>query len=246
MNDRSLFLRSEQHEMQSIHNMICQFAIHYNQVAFILRRRIKNEFVQISRTLGNGEKSGLVNSLVMKRRFPLAIQTAKNFNFKGAKFSFDGIIIPVYTSTVDLSSDNHKALSFVLFVNDRAVDCKAMRKALQSIAGFIYLNVRISSELVDVNVHPAKSEVSFLCEDALIVDICQTCEQLLSPQSQNANVQISQDEQMNIFNRKRIEHNSSRFSYVSDNHESLGQKFSVMRVNIQIRIVNAGIFNDEI
>ena len=66
--------------------------------------------------------------------------------------------------------------AFLLFVNDRLVECSAIRRAVEGIyadtlpkggKSFVYLSLEVPGSHVDVNVHPTKREVALLHEDKL-------------------------------------------------------------------------------
>ncbi|KAG5437472.1 hypothetical protein PCANB_000900 [Pneumocystis canis] len=88
-----------------------------------------------------------------------------------------------------LNSQNYmfKAKGFITGVNyimestDRSVDCKALKRGLESIYSnfllnsgrpFIYISLEIEPSRVDVNIHPTKREVHFFYEDKIINLIC--------------------------------------------------------------------------
>ncbi|KAH6558320.1 hypothetical protein KP509_1Z069400 [Ceratopteris richardii] len=86
-----------------------------------------------------------------------------------AEFEMEGFI----------SSANYSAkkTTFVLFINDRLVECSALRKAIEVVYAailpkaskpFLYMSICLPSEHVDVNVHPTKKEVSFLNQEVLV------------------------------------------------------------------------------
>ena len=76
-----------------------------------------------------------------------------------------------------------KQIIFILFINERLVDCQPIKKTLQALFSlylpkntnpFIYMNLSIDPRNLDVNIHPTKHEVRFLYQDEIINRI-QTC-----------------------------------------------------------------------
>ncbi|KAJ2751802.1 DNA mismatch repair protein, partial [Coemansia nantahalensis] len=70
----------------------------------------------------------------------------------------------------------HKTV-FLLFINHRLVEHTPVRRAIESLYAsilpkasrpFVYLDLRLSPQNVDVNVHPTKREVRFLNEDNIV------------------------------------------------------------------------------
>ncbi|KAI9842515.1 MAG: DNA mismatch repair protein [Sclerophora amabilis] len=81
------------------------------------------------------------------------------------------------------SNANHnvKRTTLLLFINHRAVESSAIKKAVEHTYStflpkgghpFTYLSLDIDPQRVDVNVHPTKREVNFLNEDEIIEKIC--------------------------------------------------------------------------
>lgn len=76
-----------------------------------------------------------------------------------------------------------RQMVFVLFINERLVDCQPIRKAVHSVYTlympkntnyFVYMNLVMNPNNLDVNIHPTKHEVRFLYQDEIINKI-QTC-----------------------------------------------------------------------
>lgn len=89
-----------------------------------------------------------------------------------AEFVMEGVITSANYSA--------KKTTFVLFINDRLVECSALRKAIEVVYAailpkaskpFVYMSICLPTEHVDVNVHPTKKEVSFLNQEALVDSI---------------------------------------------------------------------------
>jgi DNA mismatch repair protein MLH1 len=79
-----------------------------------------------------------------------------------------------YVSNANYSS---KKSLFILFINNRLVECHPLKKALDVVYAeflpkhthpFVYLSITIPPQHVDVNVHPTKREVNFLFQEELI------------------------------------------------------------------------------
>ncbi|KAL8844668.1 MAG: hypothetical protein Q9205_005012 [Flavoplaca limonia] len=82
-----------------------------------------------------------------------------------------------------------KKTTILLFINKRSVESSAIKKAIEQTYStflpkgghpFIYLNLEIDPQRVDVNVHPTKREVNFLNEDEIIECICDAIKVKLS------------------------------------------------------------------
>lgn len=96
-----------------------------------------------------------------------------------------------FEATGLVSSANHhaKRTTLLLFINGRAVDSPAVRKAVDATYAaylpkgghpFVYLSLRIDPARVDVNVHPTKREVHFLNEDDVVNAICREMDRKLA------------------------------------------------------------------
>ena len=82
-----------------------------------------------------------------------------------------------------------KKTTILLFINQRSVESSAVKAAIQRTYSiflpkgghpFVYLNLEIDPQRVDVNVHPTKREVNFLNEDEIIEMICDSISTELS------------------------------------------------------------------
>lgn len=74
-----------------------------------------------------------------------------------------------------------KKTTILLFINHRAVESTAIKRAVEQTYSaflpkgghpFVYLDLEIEPNRVDVNVHPTKREVNFLNEDEIIEMVC--------------------------------------------------------------------------
>ena len=96
-----------------------------------------------------------------------------------------------YLSNANYSS---KKSQFVLFINNRLVECSGIKKVLESVYAdilpkhthpFIYLSITMPSEHIDVNVHPTKKEVHFMFEDELMQQLYMGVHNLLKSANQS-------------------------------------------------------------
>lgn len=77
----------------------------------------------------------------------------------------------------------------LLFINHRSIESSYLKKAVEQTYAtflpkgghpFVYINLEIDPQRVDVNVHPTKREVNFLNEDEIIEEICSSIRLKLS------------------------------------------------------------------
>lgn len=82
-----------------------------------------------------------------------------------------------------------KKTTILLFINHRSVESSAVKKAVEQTYStflpkgghpFVYLDLEIEPQRVDVNVHPTKREVNFLNEDEIIECICSKIKSILA------------------------------------------------------------------
>lgn len=90
------------------------------------------------------------------------------------------------------NNSNRKAAKPVFFINNRLIDCEPLKRAVYQIYAnylprgaprpFVYLNVCLKPDHIDVNVHPTKKEVGFLNEEEIVTFISDKLGELLSKQ----------------------------------------------------------------
>ncbi|KNC53251.1 DNA mismatch repair protein mlh1 [Thecamonas trahens ATCC 50062] len=85
-----------------------------------------------------------------------------------------GASVAGFVSNANYSSKKEVS---VLFVNSRSVDVPSVRKAIKALFSeylpkkahpFVYLDIALPPETVDVNVHPTKKQVHFMHEDEIV------------------------------------------------------------------------------
>ena len=92
---------------------------------------------------------------------------------------------------------------------ERLVEHKLLKRALEELYSmhlpkgthpFVYLDLKIKPENVDVNVHPTKNEVHFLDEEEIVQEIVSAVEETLkaTTQSRKFYVQVIQIQPSNL------------------------------------------------
>ncbi|KAJ1966522.1 DNA mismatch repair protein [Dipsacomyces acuminosporus] len=169
-------LKNTREEYSRIFDVASRYAIHNSGIAFTCRKlgtakadlstlAGATAIANIRQVFGNKIASSVVP--VEYRDDQLA------FSLKG------------YVSSA--THEMHKSV-FLLFINHRLVDHTPIKRATEALYSsifpkaarpFIYLDLRIKPEDVDVNVHPTKREVRFLNEDSIINAIVETIQKRL-------------------------------------------------------------------
>ncbi len=156
---RMKFLKSEVAEGNKIAALIDKLALSHPEVFFKLVRDNK----QILCTPGDGKISSTVYSVYGKEFFDGMVPV---------NYEFNGIKLEGYISKPEKCRIGRNMQSF--FVNGRMVKCKLAITALEEafknsiMVGkkpYCVLYLKLSYELVDVNVHPSKIEVKFANEE---------------------------------------------------------------------------------
>lgn len=186
-------LKSANEEHTKIVDVVAKYALHNPKVGFLLKRH--NESSVDVRTLPNSTREQIVSSLfgAVLSKDLISFKTEQNVY----SFSAEGYVShPSYSG---------KKFLFVLFINDRLVDCNALKRGLELLFSqtlpknhhpFVYLSLKIAPQNLDVNVHPTKQEVHFLHENEII------------------------EELQNVIERKILYCNESRTFYVKNLQQS--------------------------
>ncbi|GAB2217520.1 hypothetical protein Drorol1_Dr00000717 [Drosera rotundifolia] len=94
-----------------------------------------------------------------------------------------------------------KKITMVLFINDRLVECSALKRAIEIVYAatlpkaakpFIYMSIQLPPEHVDVNIHPTKREVSLLNQEIIIEKIQTTVEMQLRSSNETRAFQVQE------------------------------------------------------
>eukprot|EP00177_Eucheuma_denticulatum_P006761 GFKZ01012288.1.p1 GENE.GFKZ01012288.1~~GFKZ01012288.1.p1 ORF type:complete len:822 (-),score=129.80 GFKZ01012288.1:1981-4446(-) len=165
---------------RQIVDVLVRYSLRFPHVAFSCRR------------LDDPSSSRLVASLDVKTQKGASVEDNIRSGF-GAKVADDLFFfefsVPRANAKVKGSATNAnvglKKQVFILFLNGRLVDCHTLKRSICDVykgylktdgRPFAYLDVEMSLQDVDVNVHPQKKEVRFLhgdiIEEAIAEELC--------------------------------------------------------------------------
>ncbi|KFB53916.1 AGAP012192-PA-like protein [Anopheles sinensis] len=161
---RKQALKTPNEEFQRISDVVSKYAVHNPQVCFVLKKFGESASIrtQAKSTTANNI-STIYGAAIGKALIPIEVKDDI------LQLSVDG-----YVTNVNFSLKKGICL---MFINHRAVECSALKKAIDAIysvylpkgsAPFVYLSLELNPHNVDVNVHPTKHEVHFLHEEEII------------------------------------------------------------------------------
>lgn len=152
---RMKFLKKDVTEGNSVAGVVDRMAISHPEISFRFIRDGKQTLI----TSGNGDLKSAVYSVLGRE---------VSENLMPVDYSLDGMRVTGYTSK-PISSRKSRAMQY-FFINKRIVKSTTAMAALEQayknsimVGRFpmCVLNIEINPSLVDVNVHPAKTEVRF-------------------------------------------------------------------------------------
>ncbi|OJJ50919.1 hypothetical protein ASPZODRAFT_287633 [Penicilliopsis zonata CBS 506.65] len=161
--------RSASEEYAKILDVVGRYAVHRTGVAFSCRKH-GDSGVSIS-TAANASTVDRIRqihgSAVANELVEFSVEDDK-LGFRASGF-------------VTNANYHVKRTVILLFINHRSVESTNVKRAIEQTYStflpkgghpFIYLDLEIEPQRVDVNVHPTKREVNFLNEDEIIESIC--------------------------------------------------------------------------
>ncbi len=167
-NRRRAF-RSASEEYAKILDVVTRYAVHCSDVAFSVKKHGES---------GAGFSVASAATKLDRVRQAYGPAVAKDIIDFGTEDTRWGFKASGYVTNANY---NAKRTTLLLFINHRSVESSAVKKAIEQSYQpflpkgghpFIYLNLEIDPERVDVNVHPTKREVHFLNEDEIIDLVC--------------------------------------------------------------------------
>ncbi|XP_021898319.1 DNA mismatch repair protein MLH1 [Carica papaya] len=158
-------------DYSKIVDLLSRFAIHHKDVSFSCRK--------------HGAARADVYSVATSSRLD-SIRSVYGVsvahNLIEIEISDDDPSSSIFEMDGFVSNSNYvaKKTTLVLFINDRLVECTALKRAIEIVYAatlpkaskpFIYMSIKLPSDHVDVNVHPTKKEVSLLNQEVIIEKI---------------------------------------------------------------------------
>ncbi|KAL8231011.1 hypothetical protein R6Q57_000789 [Mikania cordata] len=161
-------LKSSADDYPKIVDLLSRFAIHHKNVSFSCKK--------------HGASTADVHSVAMSSRLDAirsvyGVSVARNLIKVEASDADSSSSIFEMDGFVSDSNYSAKKTTMVLFINERLVECTALKRAIEIVYSatlpkaskpFIYMSITLPPEHVDVNVHPTKREVSLLNQEIII------------------------------------------------------------------------------
>jgi DNA mismatch repair protein MLH1 len=167
-------LKTSSDEFAKIYDVVARYAIHNYHCAFFLKRL--GESGLDLKTLGCGNSSAkdnegkaLVGRCLENEKY--LFDTITSIFGSLLKEKLEKVAIDFderYRFEMQAYMTSAKLSTFILFINERLVDCQPLKKTLQNIFAqylpkneymFTYINLKLDPNNLDVNVHPTKHEV---------------------------------------------------------------------------------------
>ncbi|KMT20165.1 hypothetical protein BVRB_1g001770 isoform A [Beta vulgaris subsp. vulgaris] len=171
MSARRKTLQNSGDDYPKIVDLLSRFAIHHMSVGFSCRK--------------HGAARADVHTVATSSRID-AIRSVYGVsvarNLIRIEVSGDDPSSSIFNMKGFISNSNYvaKKITMVLFINDRLVECSALKRAIEIVYAatlpraskpFVYMSITLPPEHVDVNIHPTKREVSLLNQEVVIEKI---------------------------------------------------------------------------
>ncbi|KAG6973790.1 hypothetical protein JG687_00000704 [Phytophthora cactorum] len=196
LSTRKQALKNASEQYSRILDVVQKYAVHFGArgVGFVCKK--------------NRESSCGVNTTQSSSQLD-AIRTIYGNKLASELTSFEHIRDATTAGSMDLqrqvygyiSNANYhlKKSSFILFINDRLVECPSLKRACEYVYSlylpknthpFIYLSMELPPRNIDVNVHPTKREVHFLHEEDIVDSISQAIEKRLKGSNESRSFSV--------------------------------------------------------
>lgn len=219
---RYKFLKKDFTESGYIEDAIARMALVHPEIAF----KFINTGKTVIQTTGNNDLKSVIYSIYGKDVSEGIVE---------AEYNFEGMMVKGVVGKPEIARSNRSNQLF--FVNKRFVKDKTMSssaeqafKGLLPIGkfGFLVLNIEMTPEKVDVNVHPAKLEVRFEEESNVFKAVYHTIKESLLKSEMIATTTIEEKEVLGIdeIKAKSIENSVEK----SEKHEPEKHGFFASRL----------------
>ena len=159
-------VRNTADEYQRVVELVARYALHYSGTALTCKKQGENS--ADVHTMRNATVTDNVKAL-------FGFTIARELMTVTAERPEVGLLsLKMWATNANF---NLKKGCFILFINNRLVDCTPVKKAIDGVYAsllpkgshaWVYLALQIDPPNVDVNVHPTKSEVRFLHETEIV------------------------------------------------------------------------------
>lgn len=152
---RLKFMKSNNAEQSAINDIMTKLALSHPEVAFKYIVSGENMFI----TPGNGKLYDVILNIYQR-------QISKNLI--EVNFEENGIKLEGFISSLDISRGNRQYQ--IAFVNHRYVKSKTVEEAIGTVYRTLiphnrfpitFLNIQLDPSLIDINIHPSKTEIRF-------------------------------------------------------------------------------------
>uniref|UniRef100_A0A7N0TB33 DNA mismatch repair protein S5 domain-containing protein n=1 Tax=Kalanchoe fedtschenkoi TaxID=63787 RepID=A0A7N0TB33_KALFE len=166
MSARRKTLEKSGDDYAKIVDLMSRFAVHHVKVSFVCRKH----------GVARADVQSIATSCRLDAiRSVYGVNVAKNL--MRIEASGDGSCAFEMEGFVSNSNYSTKKITVVLFINDRLVECGALKRAIEIVYAatlpkaskpFVYMSIVLPPEDVDVNVHPTKREVCLLNQEGIV------------------------------------------------------------------------------
>ena len=160
--------KNDSEEQQKVAAVVSKYAIHNSGISFTLRKSESGQIGSVLMQTQSGATlsdniSVIYGSNIGKELLFISQEDAK------LKLKINGAITNANCSL--------KKLIFLLFINNRLVECSSLKHALETLYqsylpkgthSFMYISLEMPPNNLDVNVHPTKHQVHFLNEEEIV------------------------------------------------------------------------------
>jgi len=202
--------KSDSEEQQKIATVVTKYAIHNSGIGFSLRKAEAGQVGSVLMQTQSGATvseniSSIYGSNIGKELLEISHED------KQLKLKISGSITNANCST--------KKLNFLLFINNRLIDCPPLKHSLETIYQnylpkgghpFMYISLHMAPNNLDVNVHPTKHQVHFLNEEEVIECVSKCVESRL----------LSCDTSRTFYTQKLFSVTTSSAQKTAQNNES--------------------------